>query len=537
MYVESFGNPQRFLEIGQRVSKKKPIIAVKSGRTAAGARAAASHTGSLAGADNAVDSLFAQAGVVRATSIEELFVFAAAFASQPIPTGTRVGIVTNSGGPAILATDACIELGLQIPTLSDPTQRRIRGAVAPEASVANPVDMIATAAAPQYEAAMRAVSEDPGIDAIIAIFTSLEMIDGPAVAQGIIQGAAGCRKPVVVCFMGNVRSREAVDLMRQAGLAVYTFPEDAARALAAMARYAQWLARPVGQRRVFEDIDRGAIDAVIQRARSEQRVQLTLAEAQCVLGHAGIPVLPWREVRSRDEALAACSELGLPLVAKISSALIVHKSEMGGVRVGLATPHAVAAAFDEMMRDAIARDPHATLVLQQQASAGTEVIAGATRDPKFGPLLMFGLGGIFVEVMKDVAFRVHPLSDADAHEMIRAVEGLPAARGRAGASARRPCRARNDPLTPRQPDGGMSGHSRAGPESRVRCAAERSYRRGRRQNHDSIGRIAPFKLSPSALALPGRPPPTRRPPFERAWRFPHRRSPAACSWGRTPSPR
>ncbi|HTM33589.1 MAG TPA: acetate--CoA ligase family protein [Vicinamibacterales bacterium] len=432
MYLESFGNPQRFLEIGQRVSKKKPIIAVKSGRTAAGARAAASHTGSLAGADNAVDSLFAQAGVVRATSIEELFVFAAAFASQPIPTGTRVGIVTNSGGPAILATDACIELGLQIPTLSEATQRRIRAAVAPEASVANPVDMIATAAAPQYEAAMRAVSEDPGIDAIIAIFTSLEMIDGPAVAQGIIRGAAGCRKPVVVCFMGNVRSREAVDLMRQASLAVYTFPEDAARALAAMARYAQWLARPVGHRRVFEDIDRGAIDAVIQRARAEQRAQLTLAEAQCVLGHAGIPVLPWREVRSRDEALAAASELGLPLVAKVSSALVVHKSEMGGVRVGLATPAAVAAAFDEMTRDAIARDPQATLVLQQQASTGTEVIAGATRDPKFGPLLMFGLGGIFVEVMKDVAFRVHPLSDADAHEMIRAVKGFPLLEGARG---------------------------------------------------------------------------------------------------------
>ena len=182
MYLESFGNPQRFLEICQRVSKQKPIIAVKSGRTAAGARAAASHTGSLAGADNAVESLFAQSGVIRATSIEELFVYASAFASQPIPRGTRVAIVTNSGGPAILATDACIELGLQIPTLSAETQQRIRAVVAPEASVTNPVDMIATATAPQYEAAMRAAAEDPAIDAIITIFTSLEMIDGPSVA-------------------------------------------------------------------------------------------------------------------------------------------------------------------------------------------------------------------------------------------------------------------------------------------------------------------------------------------------------------------
>ena len=433
MYLESFGNPQRFLEICQRVAKKKPIIAVKSGRTAAGARAAASHTGSLAGADNAVESLFAQSGVIRATSIEELFVFAAAFASQPVPAGPHVAIVTNSGGPAILATDACIELGLQIPTLAADTQRRIRAAVAPEASVTNPVDMIATATGPQYEVAVRAAAEDPGIDAIIAIFTSLEMIDGPAVAQGIIRGAAGCRKPVVVCFMGNVRSREAIDLMREAGLAVYTFPEDASRALAAMARYGHWLARPVGQRRTFHDIDQDAISAIVGTAGAEGRRQLTLAEAQRVFEHAGIPVLPWREARSRDEALAAAAELGLPLVAKISSSRIVHKSDVGGVRVGLASLAAVGEAFDAMTRAAQAQDPRATLVLQQQATQGTEVIVGATRDPKFGPLLMFGLGGIFVEVMKDVAFRVHPLSDADATEMIQSVKGFPlldGARGR-----------------------------------------------------------------------------------------------------------
>jgi acetyl coenzyme A synthetase (ADP forming)-like protein len=425
MYLESFGNPQRFLEICQRVSKKKPIIAVKSGRTAAGARAAASHTGSLAGADNAVESLLAQAGVIRATSIEELFVFASAFASQPIPRDTRVAIVTNSGGPAILATDACIELGLQIPTLSPATQDRIRLAVAPEASVANPVDMIATAAAAQYETTMRAVAGDAGIDAIIAIFTSLEMIDGPEVAQGIVRGAAGCQKPVLVCFMGNVRSQEAIDLMREAGLAVYTFPEDAARALAAMVRYGHWLARPAGRRRTFDDMDGDAIHGVIAAARAQGRRQLTLVEAQRVLEHAGLPVLPWREVRSRDEAVDAAAHLGLPLVAKVSSSVIVHKSEVGGVRVGLATAAAVGTAFDEMLPAARARDPEATLVLQQQAVQGTEVILGATRDPKFGPLLMFGLGGIFVEVMKDVVFRVHPLSDTDAHEMVRAVKGFP----------------------------------------------------------------------------------------------------------------
>jgi acetyl coenzyme A synthetase (ADP forming)-like protein len=433
MYLESFGNPQRFLEISQRVSKKKPIIAVKSGRTAAGARAAASHTGSLAGADNAVESLFTQAGVIRASSIEELFVYASAFASQPMPMGTRVAIITNSGGPAILATDACIELGLQIPTLSDETQARIRAAVAPEASVTNPVDMIATAAGPQYEVAIRAVAEDASIDALIVIFTSLEMIDGPAVAHGIIRGAQGCAKPVLVCFMGSVRSREAIDLMRDAALAVYTFPEDAARALAAMVRYSRWVQRPSGVRRKFDDMDRAGIDRLVQSVRDDGRVQLTLAEAQNLFACASIPVLPWRDASSRDDAVAAANALGYPVVAKVSSSAIVHKSEVGGVRVGLESPDEVGRAFDEIMAAARKRDARASLVIQRQAGEGTEVILGATRDAKFGPLLMFGLGGIFVEIMKDVVFRVHPLSDADAHEMIRAVKGFPmldGARGR-----------------------------------------------------------------------------------------------------------
>jgi acetyltransferase len=432
MYLESFGNPQRFLEIARRVAAKKPIIAVKSGRTAAGARAAASHTGSLAGADTAVASLFAQSGVIRATSIEELFVFASAFVSQPIPRGTRVAIVTNSGGPAILATDACIELGLQIPTLSAETQARIRAAVAPEASVANPVDMIATATGPQYEVAVGAAAADPGIDAIIAIFTSLEMIDGPSVAQGIVRGASGSSKPVLVCFMGNVRSREAIDLMREAGLAVYTFPEDAARALAALVRHGHWLARPAGHRPTFTDMDVAAIDTIVAAARAEGRRQLTLAEAQRVLAFARVPVFPWREVDAREPAVRAAAELGTPVVVKVSSARIVHKSEVGGVRVGLDSPEEVGAAFDALTAAARAVDPAATVVIQQQAAAGTEVILGVTRDSKFGPLLMFGLGGIFVEVMKDVAFRVHPLLDTDAADMIRAVKGFPLLAGARG---------------------------------------------------------------------------------------------------------
>jgi acetate---CoA ligase (ADP-forming) len=433
MYLESFGNPQKFLQLCRRVSKTKPILAVKSGRTAAGARAAASHTGSLAGAENAADSLFTQAGVIRAASIEELFVYATAFASQPVPRGKRVAIVTNSGGPGILATDACIQLGLDIPTLADSTQARMRLVVAPEASVSNPVDMIATAGAPQYEACVRAVAEDPAIDAIVVIFTSLEMIDGPSVAEGIVSGAAACQKPVLVCFMGSVRSREAVEIMRHAGLAVYTFPEDAAHALAALVRYHTWRERPAGAYVRFDDIQRETICAIIDAAREEQRRQLTLAESQRVFEAAGIPYFAWREACHGEEAAAAAVSLGFPVAVKLSSAITTHKSDVGGVRLALQTPTDVQAAASDILCAARAVDPAATVIVQRMARGGTEVIMGSSRDAKFGPLMMFGLGGIFVEVLQDVAFRVHPICDVDASEMVRSIKGyalLAGARGR-----------------------------------------------------------------------------------------------------------
>lgn len=432
MYLESFGNPQRFLEICRRVTRTKPILAVKSGRTLAGARAAASHTGSLAGADNAVDSLLSQAGVIRAASVEQLFVYAAAFATQPIPRGNRVAIVTNSGGPGILATDACVHMGLEIPTLGEDTQARMRAVVAAEASVTNPVDMIATATGLQYEACVRAVAEDPHIDAVVAIFTSLEMIDGPSVATGIVRGARACGKPVLVCFMGNVRSREAIDIMRHEGLPVYTFPEDAAYALAAMVRYRRWQDRPAGAVPRFDDVRRDAIRETFASARATGRVQLTLAESQRVMEAAGVRVLPWQDAADAGAAVAAAHALGGPVALKVSSARLVHKSEAGGVRLNLNDPVGIRDAATAMLMGAQAVDPDATLVVQKMARGGTEVIFGSTHDPKFGPLMMFGLGGIFVEILKDVSFRVHPISDVDAREMVREIKSFPILTGARG---------------------------------------------------------------------------------------------------------
>ena len=431
MYVESFGNPSRFVEIARRVTATKPILAVKSGRTAAGARAAASHTGSLAGADIAVESLLAQCGVIRAGSIKELFVYAAAFATQPVPRGDRVAILTNSGGPGILATDACVQLGMRMTTLAPQTQEAMRRVLAAEASVANPVDMIASATGSTYEVCLRALVRDENVDAIITIFTSLEMFDNVGVAASILKGLEGNDKPVLVVFMGKAGAKEAVDLLKQAGLPVYTFPEDASHALSALIRYRRWLERPVGKIVTYTDFHHDRIKDILDPCKAEGRHQLTLVEAQNVLRWAGIPVASWREARDPGEAVAIAAQLGFPVALKVSSSRIIHKSDVGGVRLKVRTPEDVHRLAAEMLRGATTADPQATLVVQRMVS-GTETIFGVSVDPKFGPLMMFGLGGIFVEVLKDVAFRVHPISDVDAAEMVRSIKAFPILAGTRG---------------------------------------------------------------------------------------------------------
>jgi acetyltransferase len=323
-------------------------------------------------------------------------------------------------------------MGLQIPVLSPATQDAIRQAVAPEASVVNPVDMIATAVGPQYEVALRATAADPGIDAVIVIFTSLESIDSRKVAEGILRGAHGAGKPVLVCFMGKVSQRESVEALKSAGLPVYTFPEEAALALGALLRYRRWIERPIGYIPAFADFDSGCIRGIFAGVRQAGRTQLTLAEAQHVFEACGIRVAPWREVGDAGAARRAAADLGWPVVLKLSSATIVHKSEMGGVRLNVRAADDVEAAAGEMLDAARAIDPAATLVVQTMATGGTEVIFGASVDPKFGPLMMFGLGGIFVEILKDVAFRVHPITDVDAGEMVAAIKSFPILRGARG---------------------------------------------------------------------------------------------------------
>jgi acetyl coenzyme A synthetase (ADP forming)-like protein len=429
MYLESFGNPRRFLEIAPRVARKKPIIAVKSGRTEAGARAASSHTGSLAGLDVAVDALFWQAGVVRTDTIEELFDLAMLLSTQPIPRGDRVAILTNAGGPGIMASDACESRGLKIPPLASHTVQGLRAFLPAEASVRNPVDMIASASASSYERALRLLIADENVDSVMVLFVPPIVTEATDVATAIRRGAAGATKPVLTCFMGSHGVPEGLSSLREGRFPSYAFPEAAAIALARAVRYGRWLRRPAGEIPTFSDVypDR-ARSAIASRAAAGTGRWLAPREVQAVLAAYGLRT-PRTEVVAPDagEAVSAASRVGFPVALKLVSSTILHKTDVGGVALGLGDAGAVSRAFARMRErlEALGRGGEMEgLVVQEMVPAGVETFVGVTQDPSFGPLLGFGLGGINVELWRDVVFRIHPVTSVDAWEMLGEIRGV-----------------------------------------------------------------------------------------------------------------
>jgi acetyl coenzyme A synthetase (ADP forming)-like protein len=426
MYLESFGNPRRFFSIARELTKKKPIFVVKAGRTAAGARAASSHTAALAGTDLAADALMEQCGVMRAQTVEELFDYAMAFPRLPLPKGNRVAIVSNAGGPAIILADACESLGLSVSELSAETQAAIRRRVPDEAAVRNPVDLIASATADTYRDVLALVLRDPNVDAaIVSVVPPPLGSQAKDVAEAIVQVAASRRDiPVIAVLMGRHGVPAGMRQLLHAGMPGYIFPESAARALAAMNRYRQWLQRPEGTEHRFP-ADAGLVAGILQRVAAEGRDKLSETEAMEVLGAYGIPTVPWRRAHTADEAVAAAAAIGFPVVLKVMSAQIVHKSDVGGVVLGLSSEREVREGYARMLqrvRERAGVAPEAVFV-QAMIPGGRETIVGSARDPKAGPLLMFGLGGLAVEVLKDVVFRVHPVTDVDAREMVRGIRG------------------------------------------------------------------------------------------------------------------
>jgi acetyl coenzyme A synthetase (ADP forming)-like protein len=429
MYLESFGNPARFLLIARRVTRKKPILAVKSGRTAAGARAAFSHTGALAGTGAAYDTLLDQAGVIRAESMSEMFALATAFAHQRLPVGNRIGILTNAGGPAIMATDACSTLGLEVAELGAETQAKLRGVLAPEASVRNPVDMVAAADASSYAAALAILKDDAGLDGLIVVFVSPIMINALEVARAIIAASKGARLPILTCFMGKEQGRRGVEELRRAGVPVYMFPEEAARAMAGLDHYRRIRERPEGAHRAF-DVDRPRAAAALAAAASAGRAVLLPEETEQLLRAYGLPLAPSRMAADEKGAVAAAARVGFPVVVKGVAESLVHKTEAGAVRLDLRSADEVEKAC-RAMRESL-KEPRLRFQVQAMVRGGRETILGIARDPKLGPMLMFGLGGIFVEVMKDVVFRILPVTDVEAREMVRGIRGHPLLAGARG---------------------------------------------------------------------------------------------------------
>jgi acetyl coenzyme A synthetase (ADP forming)-like protein len=462
LYLESFGNPRKFSRIARRISRRKPIVAVKSGRTSAGVRAASSHTGALAAGDVAVDALFRQTGVIRTDTLEELFDVATLLSSQPLPAGRKVAIVTNAGGPGILAADACESNGLDVPALSDDTRDQLRTFLPPEAGINNPVDMIASASAEGYGRAIRVLGNAPEVDTVFVIFIPAGTTDSAEVASALAEARRDIPDDVTVLSV-FMSARGVPDELSEARIPSFAFPEDAARALGRVVRYAGWRARPLGAVVRPHDTDadraRSIVDAalrdsaepassgstrligrahastVAEATPSEGRsAWLTAAQAEDVLAAYGVPLARSRVVATPDEGAAAQAEFGTPVAAK--AAAPIHKTDVGGIRLGLDTPEQVAGAIGEIRDALIAADleQHAdAFLIQEMITDGIEMVVGVSSDPSFGPIVMTGMGGTLVEMLKDVSVRITPLTDVDVDDMLDQLRMKPLLTGYRGS--------------------------------------------------------------------------------------------------------
>ena len=410
LYLESFGNPRKFGRLARRVARRKPILALKAGTTSAGARAASSHTAALAGSDVAIDALFRHAGVLRPRTLEELVDAAALFASQPLPAGRRVGIVTNAGGLGILCADACESSELELPALSADTRHALAEHLPLEASVANPVDLLGSATAATYEAVLPALLADPHLDALIVLFVPPVVAGADDVADAIRRAVetSATGKPVLAVVMSADGTPAA---LRSAGSPVATFPypESAAHALGLAAERADWLRRPAGSVPVLDGIDVDRARQVVARALDgSSEAWLDAQETRTVLEAFGLPLVPERLVASADAAIAAARDLGYPVVVK-SSVAGAHKTESGGVALDLRNELAVRAAVERI---------GAPVIVQPQIEGGAELLAGVVQDPVFGPLVAFGPGGVLAELIGGAGVRMAPLTDVDAEELV-----------------------------------------------------------------------------------------------------------------------
>jgi acetyl coenzyme A synthetase (ADP forming)-like protein len=428
LYLESFGNPKKFSEIARRVGRCKPIVAVKAGRSLAGARAAASHTGALATSDTVVDALFRQAGIIRTERLEELFDVATLLSHQPVPRGARVAILTNAGGPGILAADACEANGLTLTPLSETTRAELRALLPAAASVANPIDMLASAPADHYRRTLTAILRDESVDSVIAIFIPPLVTEPDAAAAAIAEASRGGHgKPVLGVFM---RADGAPAALKP--VPCYGFPESAALALARVTTYGRWRAKPVAPPPSLERFDGESIRAIGRQVLGRGGGWTTADEVASVLAAAGIPYAAARVATTADGAAGAAAALGYPVALKALGPTLLHKTERRAVCLNLADEVTLRAAFGDFSKRFAGE--MTSVLIQRMVPAGVEMIVGALQEPLFGPLIACGTGGVLVDLLADSAFRLHPLTEPDAVEMIDQLRGARLLRGYRGAT-------------------------------------------------------------------------------------------------------
>jgi len=439
MYSEELTNGQEFIHAAREVTRVKPVIAIKSGVTPSGARAVSSHTGSLAGSEQAYQAAFRQAGVLQANSMESLFDMALGLGYQPSLQGDRIAIVTNAGGPGILATDALERAGLTLARFELETIKALKTHLPDTASAANPVDVLGDASPDRYRFALETVTADPNVDGLLAMLVPLAVLDVKAMAEAVVSLASKTQKPVLACFMGETLMAPAIQILRSHGVPNYPFPERAACVFRGMADYRRIRARSVPEFVEFE-VDQAATRAVIDQAWAEGRVTIGDAEARTILESYGLRIPRSELADTPESAIELADQIGYPVALKIASPDILHKTDVGGVKVGLRSADDVRDAFELMMYRALRYLPDARLwgclVQKMVPPGGLEVLVGMNRDPQFGPLVTFGLGGIYVEALKDVTSRIAPFSPQEAEAMlgeIRAHALLDGVRGQSQA--------------------------------------------------------------------------------------------------------
>ncbi len=435
LYLESVSNGDKFRMIARTVSSVKPVIAVKAGASHHGAVAASLHTGSIAGSDSAYEAVFKQCGIVRARSLEELFNAARLFASQPIPKSYSTVIVTNAGGPGILATDACERYGVELEPIPIELARDLRAKLPPAASLHNPIDILGDADAERYRTTLETILARGNVDALIVILTPQAMSQPRETAEVLAELKSRYPDKVILAsFIGGEEMSEAKAILRKSGIVDFDFPDDAASALSLLFNYKRSIEklRNIPEPQKLKDVDREFVETLLSRFKLERRVNLLGYEAFQILSAYNIPTVSCRLARTPEEAVKIAEEIGYPVVVKVSSPEILHKTDVGGVKLNLNSPSEVADAFEEVVSNTRKYMPRANIYgveVSKMVARGMEVIVGMHRDPQFGPLIMFGLGGIYVDFIRDVSFRVAPLSTEEALDMIKETRSYTLLRG------------------------------------------------------------------------------------------------------------